>query len=122
MKILRLLTGIAAAVSVLFCSISARAADLRPGDCNADGTVDFGDVEVMQEYLTARSDRISPAGDLNQDGCINAIDMTLLKRMLLQKTEKRCCWSICAALIWNLTMRKRLQIFWKCSVRSIQMI
>ena len=88
MKILRLLTGIAAAVSVLFCSISARAADLRPGNCNADGTVDFGDVEVMQEYLTARSDRISPAGDLNQDGCINAIDMTLLKRMLLQKTEK----------------------------------
>lgn len=88
MKILRFLVAIAAAASVFLCGISAKAADTKPGDCNADGVVDFSDVTAMQKYLTAQSKTISAAGDLNQDGHINAIDLTLLKRLLLPHHEK----------------------------------
>ena len=56
------------------------------GDLTADGTVNYADIEAMVSFLTADRAPIDwKAGDLNSDGRLNAVDLTLLKRILLKR-------------------------------------
>lgn len=61
----------------------APAAKLK-GDVNADGAVNIADAVAMVKFL-AESGSLTDwqAGDLNDDGRIDAVDLTLLKRILL---------------------------------------
>lgn len=56
------------------------------GDCNLDGAVSIADAVMMQKWLLGRSDVLTcwRNADLNQDSRINAVDLSLLKQMLLQ--------------------------------------
>ena len=55
------------------------------GDVNADGAVSIADAVAMVKYLAGNGTLADwQAGDLNDDGWINAVDLTLLKRILLK--------------------------------------
>ncbi|HBI86209.1 MAG TPA: hypothetical protein DDX71_08025 [Ruminococcus sp.] len=54
------------------------------GDVNMDGKVDRADVLMLQKFLLSGSDVTNwKAGDLDGNGRLNAIDLTLLKRTIL---------------------------------------
>ena len=58
------------------------------GDINQDGKVDHTDFVMMQEHLlTIKSltEAQAPFADLNADGTITGVDLTLLKRILLAR-------------------------------------
>ena len=60
------------------------AADVRPGDLNADGSIGVTDVVLLMRYL-AGGYGVTPdaaAADLNHDGAVNAKDAVLLMRYL----------------------------------------
>ena len=55
------------------------------GDINADGICDTTDLVMMQKYLLTMEQLTTEqfaAADLNQDGSVTAVDLTLLKRIL----------------------------------------
>ena len=56
------------------------------GDMKLDGQVNTADAVALQQYLltvrTLNTEQAAQA-DLNGDGRLNAIDLTLLKRMLM---------------------------------------
>ena len=55
----------------------------QPGDLNADGKTDAGDVKLLQKWLLAEPDTTLPdwkAGDMDGNGALNAVELTLLKR------------------------------------------
>lgn len=55
------------------------------GDVNADGVFNIADVVMMQRWLLCQGRLVSwEAGDLCQDNQINAFDLCLMKRMLLE--------------------------------------
>ena len=57
-----------------------------PGDCDQSGAVDKADVTALLGFLTGRDTAAVKSwqnADLNGDGRLNAIDLTLLKRLLL---------------------------------------
>lgn len=53
------------------------------GDIDGDGEVTKADAALLSGYLTAQTDTLSDAeaADLNSDGRLNAVDLTLLKRL-----------------------------------------
>lgn len=54
------------------------------GDVDADGDVDIDDVEMLRQYLVCNGTLTDPAAaELSGDGCITAVDLTLLKQILL---------------------------------------
>ncbi len=53
---------------------------VQKGDLNADGSVDAGDVKLLQDYLHKREVKLSGDADLNGDGIWNIYDLILLKR------------------------------------------
>ena len=56
------------------------------GDVNADKVFDLADVNMLQKWLLAYPDvelANWEAGDLNNDGRLDAVDLTLMKRALL---------------------------------------
>ncbi|MCR4759968.1 MAG: hypothetical protein K5705_06825 [Oscillospiraceae bacterium] len=55
------------------------------GDINADGVCDLADAVLLQEYLLAEESALPDwqAGDIDENGRLNAVDLTLLKRMLV---------------------------------------
>ena len=56
------------------------------GDVNGDGMVTGADAEMLLSYLLCSGDITYPwAADLNHDFRLDAVDLTLLKRMLLSK-------------------------------------
>ena len=58
------------------------------GDCNADGKADRKDVQLLQRWLLGDTKTtISDwrAADLNGDGQLNAIDLSMLKMLLLNE-------------------------------------
>ena len=60
------------------------------GDVNADGRLDFADVQILRQWLLAEPDRELidwEAADLRRDGRLDANDLCLMKRMLLQQTS-----------------------------------
>lgn len=55
------------------------------GDINADGIVSIADAVLLQKWLLAVPGTVLPnwkAGDMNGDARLNAVDLTLLKRIL----------------------------------------
>ena len=58
------------------------------GDINGDGTCDKADAALLLNWLIAKPDTTLAnwkAGDLNDDGKLNAVDLTLLKSNILNK-------------------------------------
>jgi arabinan endo-1,5-alpha-L-arabinosidase len=56
------------------------------GDVSADGQFSVADAVMMQKYLLRAGDLTDDfAGDLCEDGVINAFDLAVMKRMLLAK-------------------------------------
>ena len=55
------------------------------GDINADGQCSFDDVVLLESYLLAVQTELPDweAGDMDENGRLNAADLTLLKRQLL---------------------------------------
>ena len=85
----RLTFGIlTAAATVLGMTIPAAAA--ASGDINRDGTVSKADVQQLQKWLLTSSGSLSDwrAGDMNQDGILDARDLTLLKRQVPEKEDE----------------------------------
>ena len=58
----------------------------REGDLNSDRLVNLDDVKLLRDYLTTEKEELAvPAnGDLDGDNVITAIDLTLLKRGILE--------------------------------------
>ncbi len=56
------------------------------GDVNADGTCSIADAVALQKWLITEAKSLADwsAGDLNCDGKLNAVDLSLLKGLLLQ--------------------------------------
>ena len=58
------------------------------GDINGDGAFSVADAVLLVKWLTT-GDSVAMtdwrAGDMNNDGKLNAIDLTLLKQLLMQK-------------------------------------
>lgn len=52
------------------------------GDSDGNGTVNADDVHALAEFLTAKRRSVSDS-DMNNDGIVNALDLTLLKRQIL---------------------------------------
>lgn len=69
-------------------ALSAHAA--AAGDLNGDGALNKTDVLMMQSFLTGGSAQFSgkDAADLNADGVISAVDLSLLKRQILNMPEE----------------------------------
>ncbi len=54
------------------------------GDVDADGAFRMADLVMMQQYLVGKGSLNDwHAGDLSEDGVINAVDLTLMKRLML---------------------------------------
>ena len=61
-----------------------------PCDVNADGKADHADAEALMQYLLGSGRIASPAAaDLDQNGSLNAVDLSLLKQALkaMQETD-----------------------------------
>ena len=56
------------------------------GDVNADGTVNAADAVALRDYLLTKTDTLPDwqAGDMDGNGRLNVIDLTLMKRMLMK--------------------------------------
>lgn len=63
-------------------AIAVKTAALR-GDCNDDGAITLADVQLLTQYLTAQDATISENADIDGNAVIDAVDLTLLKRMIL---------------------------------------
>lgn len=79
------------AMGALFCATvplltaaNARAAQINlPGDADGNGFINIADVVKLARYLTAADVTVSANADVSADGCINAVDLSMLKAMLL---------------------------------------
>ena len=63
---------------------------VRKGDLNSDGAVNKADAELLlHSLLTGEmlSAAAAPAAELSGDGCLNAVDLTLLKRMIYENSS-----------------------------------
>ncbi len=66
---------------------NAQAAVIR-GDCDGNGIVEIADVHLLTDYLAAQTSEISAAADLDGNAAIDAVDLTLLKRMILTPAQE----------------------------------
>ena len=64
-------------------TVKGAPATIKKGDANGNLTVDAEDVRMLADYLACKTDEIEMGADYNNDGRINAADLTLLKRALL---------------------------------------
>ena len=80
-----LMLGTSAAGNLPVTNHSALAA--RIGDINGDDALNAGDARAMRDFLVKKSADAAGA-DMNHDGRVNAVDLTLLKRELLKGTSQ----------------------------------
>ncbi len=81
-----------ATIGALLCSAlpPLAAADTKasqinlPGDTDENGIVSIADAVKLTRYLTAADTSVSLNADVSGDGCINAIDLSMLKAILLR--------------------------------------
>ena len=76
-----------AAMIFLTAAIRSRIeSDPVRGDINADGKCGIADAVLLQKYLlTLETDLPNrKAGDLDQNGTLNAADLTLMKQLLMK--------------------------------------
>ena len=57
------------------------------GDCNLDGVVNIADAVMLQKWLLAESNKLTcwRHADICKDNTIDAFDLCLLKRMLIEQ-------------------------------------
>ena len=82
-------TFLAAFCAAMIMSVPASAA--VQGDLNADELADAADALLLRDFLTVQPDLTLQdweAVDLNQDNCLNAVDLALLKGLILPKGPK----------------------------------
>lgn len=70
----------AAGTTPYMTGLTASAAKL--GDIDGSGTIDSADVKALADYLLTTAKQASGA-DMNSDGKVNAADLTLLKRQIM---------------------------------------
>ncbi len=58
------------------------------GDVDQNGTVNFDDVKALQNFLLGKTQNLSGNADMNNDHVINALDLTLLKKKLLNPVSE----------------------------------
>lgn len=61
-----------------------------PGDLNIDGICDIRDVRLLQDWLLCKPDIALfylKSADMNADSCINAVDLSLLKKKILETPQ-----------------------------------
>lgn len=83
--------GMMTAIGALFCATvpllavaNARAVQINlPGDADDNGIVSIADAVRLTRYLTAADVTVSMNADVSADGCISAVDLSMLKAMLL---------------------------------------
>jgi len=84
-------TCLAAAASeagMLTASAAPVGSSYKAGDCNKDGGIDVQDVNMLESWLTGTDTQLNEYGDVDGDGRINAKDLTLLKRKLLEPGDE----------------------------------
>lgn len=54
--------------------------DLRPGDANSDGHVDFNDLLIVAQNYGSTSGAVWDTGDFNDDGGVNFNDLLTLSQ------------------------------------------
>ncbi len=64
-------------------SVSYQVMAAVQGDANSDGNLSADDARAVRDVLTARGSYVSMDADMNSDGRIDVIDLTLLKRTLM---------------------------------------
>ncbi len=66
-------------------AVTAQQAYSVRGDVNADGKCDIADIIALRDWLITKSNTLADwqAGDLDENGRINAADLTLLKRLVM---------------------------------------
>jgi len=47
-------------------------------DVNGDGTVNFTDYEIVEQYFSEETSAPYPSWDVNSDGVVNIMDITLV--------------------------------------------
>lgn len=78
----KLLSCISAAV-LLTGTMEMPAFAAVSGDANSSGALERGDLSTLISFLLTEQAAIDPAADMNGDGSINAIDLTLMSRVLM---------------------------------------
>ena len=85
-----------------------------PGDVNRDYSVNIADVRCLSFWLTARPNRTLPdpeAADMNSDGVINAVDLSLLKQGLCAQQQTGFAQSGVTLRLTGTTADKRDEAF-----------
>ena len=62
--------------------------DIQIGDINLDGTISAADVKLLKQHLTKikpLTEKQAEMADMNGDKVLNAIDLALLKRVLINQ-------------------------------------
>lgn len=67
-------------------AVKGAPAVIKKGDANGDLTVNTSDAVALAKFLCADSNEIEKGADLDENGKINAVDLTLLKRNLMYPT------------------------------------
>ena len=71
------------AAALLACTKALPASAAVSGNANGNGALERGDISTLISYLLTEQADIDPAADMNGDGKINAVDLTLMKRALM---------------------------------------
>lgn len=56
---------------------------IKTGDANGDLKVKSDDLQALQDYILTRSDEVEMGADMDKDGVIDAFDMALLRRHII---------------------------------------
>lgn len=86
----KLTIGIMTAAAVTVCGMAIPASAAASGDINRDGQLTKADVQQLQKWLLTSSASLADwrAGDMNQDGILDARDLTLMKRQVPEKEDE----------------------------------
>ncbi|MBR5404715.1 MAG: carbohydrate-binding domain-containing protein, partial [Oscillospiraceae bacterium] len=79
---------ILAAAILTVCGLSVPASAAASGDINSDGSVNKADAETLVTWLTTGKGKVPlSAADMNGDGKLNAIDLSMLKQRIFDVPE-----------------------------------
>ena len=63
--------------------VNGAPATIKKGDANGDLNVDVSDVVYLTKYLITEEETVEAGADMNEDKVINAVDLSLLKNLIL---------------------------------------
>ena len=68
-------------------TVNGAPAKIKKGDANGDLTVDISDAVYLTKYLSTEEETVEVGADMNDDQIINAVDLSLLKNLILFPPE-----------------------------------